>query len=177
MLLRTSTCFMITVRFGATLSSMPQIVHWSVGKQISETVSPVVLGFCSWCTKSHAFCGEHETGPAGQGANGGGGRGGAARAAVIQPSLLEVQLSVLPIQQVPLLTPVSGPPSCHVRQFLSAQHAARQRSSVSTGSGGLLGFSGSMMGPCFVKLLQRPIFIGKTEAAHEGGPWGGPHGQ
>ena len=81
---------------------MPQIVHWSVGKQISETVSPVVLGLCSCCTKLPAFCGEHETFPARQGAKGAGGGGGAARAAVVQPSLLEVQLSVLPIQQVPL---------------------------------------------------------------------------
>ena len=30
------------------LSSVPQIVHWSVGEQISETVSPVLFeGFCS----------------------------------------------------------------------------------------------------------------------------------
>ena len=47
-LLRTSTCFMIAVRFALTMSSVPQIVHWSVGEQISETVSPVLFGgFCS----------------------------------------------------------------------------------------------------------------------------------
>ena len=97
--------------------------------------------------------------PARQGAKGAGGAGGAARAAVIQPSLLEVQLSVLPIQQVRLLT---GPPSCHVRQLGSWQHWARQRSSV---YGSLCPLRCLWMSPTFVKPLQRPIFSGKFQAA------------